>query len=110
MHGRRDYVCIGSSPCDEDCAQTSDSNYTEQALSECHAYIGQLRRQFGEEPASAELAVKRFPNDFGAYLTVICYFYPWDEDAREYAYKLEGEPPQEWDAGAREQLRLKEVH
>lgn len=103
---RRDYINIGPSPCGEDCAQLGSDGYAEKARKECNAFREQLRRQFGPEPEGAELRVKGERHDFGTYYEVVCYFWDNNEKAMEYAFKLEGETPELWDAEAKAALGL----
>jgi hypothetical protein len=95
-----DYVEIGSTPAEEDCEQLGPNYDPEQARLECRTFIGQLRRQFGEEPAGARLVVKSNPHDFGTYLEVAVKFSDENEEAAEYAFKLESESPAQWDDAA----------
>lgn len=103
---RRDYLTIGSSPAAEDCAQVGSDNYATRAMRECNAFRDQLRRMFGAEPGGARLAVKSFPHDFGSYYEVVCYYHDDDEKAMEYAFKLEGETPENWDDAAKAELGI----
>jgi hypothetical protein len=102
----RDWIDIGSSPPEEDCAQMGSGDYYERARMECRAYIGLLRRALGDEPPGASLAVKSHPHDFGNYLSVACYFDPHSEAAADYAFRCEAEGPQQWDDVARRELSL----
>jgi hypothetical protein len=102
----RDYLEIGSTPAEEDCEQLGPNYRPERARQECQAFIHQLRRQFGEEPADASLRVKGSSHDFGLYLEVVCYYDPNDEESTEYAFKCEGEAWTEWDEEARKELSL----
>ena len=101
----RDYMTIGSSPTDEDCAQVGADNYNEQSGRECRAFISQLRREFGTEPILTRLGIKTFPHDFGTYREVVCYYEDEDEDATTFAYKLESETPSHWDEEALKELK-----
>ena len=96
----RDYINIGSAPCDEDCAQLGQDDYRERAIDECKRFIQLLRKTFGDEPPEARLAIKWFDHDFGSYYEVE------DEKAREYAFRCENETPITWEGGRREQLRF----
>lgn len=98
------YITIGSSPCDEPCAQVGSENYHENARKEGKAFINQLRRQFGPEPASASLRIKGFPHDFGTYHEVVCYYDSSDDVGADYAFRLESEMPAEWDQQAKQEL------
>ena len=102
----KDYLSIGSSPAEEDCAQVGTDNYREIARKECKAYIDQIRRQLGDEPEGAFLAIKSFPHDFGSYLEVVCFFDDNNEIASNYAFKCESETWPNWDAIAKESLAI----
>ena len=101
----RDYITIGSSPSSEDCAQVGTDNYEAQSRQECQAFIAQLRRQFGTEPMLSRLSIKTFPHDFGSYQEVVCYYDDEDEEARDYAFRLESETPEYWDEEAKKELK-----
>lgn len=85
----RDYISIGSSPCDEDCAQVGSDNFREKALKECRQYIEAIRKKYGLEKGSAQLKIKWFPHDFGSYCEVVCYYSDDDEAGMNYAYNVE---------------------
>lgn len=93
----RDYLDIGSSPCDEDCAQVGELNYREKATKEMRRYIDLIRKKLGPEPEGASLGIKWFPHDFGTYGEVVCYFDDDNDKAREYAFKCESDAPSKWD-------------
>lgn len=102
----REQLEIGSSPCEEDCAQVGSANYRTHAYREMRTFIAQLRRTFGPEPATAHLTIRAFPHDFGTYHEVVV---TWDEDdyiGQEYAYRIEANTPATWDAIARVELGL----
>jgi hypothetical protein len=95
---------VGCAPSEEDCAQVGREDYSERARRECRVYISQLRRMFGEEPDGARLSIKSNPHDFGTYWSVVCYFDAGNQAAADYAYRCEGESPQQWDEAARREL------
>lgn len=100
----RDTMSIGSTPCDEDCAQVGTDNYARRARVECKAWINQLRRHFGDEPEGAQFRVQANSHDFGVYYDVeICFDdnYP---QAVEYAFKAENDAPARWDNAAHDEL------
>jgi hypothetical protein len=103
----RDWIDIGSYPSAENCAQVGTVEYFDRARKECRAYISLLHRKLGDEPPGASLAVKSNPHDFGAYLSVVCYFDSDNPAAADYAFKCEAEGPEEWDKIARQELNLK---
>jgi len=92
----RDYIELGTTPCEEDCAQVGSDNYTARAREEASRYIELLRKTFGPEPDGAELRVKSFPHDFGSYLEVVCYFDDNYPESVDYAFKCEGDAPAHW--------------
>jgi hypothetical protein len=101
-----DYLTIGSSPAEENCAQVGADNYGELSRKECNAFVKQLERQFGQPPFGARFAVKSFPHDFGSYKEV-CVIYNDDiEEAVEFAFKVENESPAQWDDEAKAELGL----
>lgn len=93
----RDYLSIGSTPCDEPCAQVGAEDYYARSMKECKAFIDLIRRKLGPEPNNARLAVKAFPHDFGTYHEVVCYYDDEDEKATEYAFKCEDDAPSKWE-------------
>lgn len=101
-----DYLTIGSSPAEEECAQVGQDNYSEQSQKECRAFVNQLTRQFGEPPFGARFAIKSFPHDFGSYKEVCVVYSDTVEEAIEFAFKVENESPAQWDEKAREELGL----
>ena len=102
----RDYIDIGPTPAEEDCAQVGSPDYERRARPECIRFIDQIRRTLGEEPAKAALRVKSNPHDFGAYLSVVCYYDDDDEASTEYAYRCEEQAPSRWDTPLRDSDQL----
>ena len=102
----RDYITLGPCPCDEDCAQVGQDDYSERSRKECRAYFCQLRRQFGEEPEGTMFGAKSFPHDLGSYREVVIYYNSENGAALDFAYKVEDELPGEWDEEARKELGL----
>lgn len=74
----RDYLSLGSTPCNEECAQLGSDGYREQARKECGAYKRQLQRIVDAKgatvPEDFTLAVKGFQHDYGTYFEVVAYF------------------------------------
>jgi len=94
----KDYVSIGSSPCDEQCTQVEPTGaYVGPMREECKRFLELVRKVMGKEPDGAYLSVKGFPHDFGTYYEVVCYFDDEDEEARKYAYRCESEAPSRWE-------------
>jgi hypothetical protein len=53
----RDVLPIGSSPCEEPCAQVGQPEYYQKARQECRRFMQWLRQHLGPEPEGARLAV-----------------------------------------------------
>ena len=98
----RDYIVIGSSPIDEQCAQVGSDGYDELATLECSAYIKQLRRVFPD--AKCAFRRKSFNHDFGTYYEVVAVYDDDDELATRDAFLAEAESPEKWDAIAKDEL------
>jgi hypothetical protein len=102
----RDYVSIGPTPCEEECAQLGQDDYREKAIAECKRFIALLRKTFGDEPPGARLAIKWFDHDFGQYCEVLCWFDSDNIAATDYAFRCEKQTPLTWKGGRRDQLRF----
>lgn len=95
----REYLNIGSTPCEEVCAQVGTENYEVRAKAECRAYIEAIRQVVGPEPEGAQLAIKGFDHDFGRYYEVVCWYDTDDEESEAYAFRCEGDAPSTWPEG-----------
>lgn len=110
----RDYVYIGSTPCEEDCAQVGSDNYFERARKECNVFIRQLWRHIEKEkgvtretaPDSFALVVKSEPHDFGSYYEVAARYNDNDEKAGDLAFWCENNAPTNWDEEAKKELGI----
>lgn len=71
---RKDSLYIGESPYSSECAQLGTDGYAYRAKRECRAFIGQIRRHYGDEPTGGRLFIKANPHDFGTYYSVECEF------------------------------------
>jgi hypothetical protein len=107
-----DFLYIGSSPTDEDCAQVGAPDYYSQGRAECLGLIAALRKKLGKEPAEAKLFIKREEQDFGAYLEVCCAYDNENKEALDYALKCESDCPSTWaEVGfTREKVLKGEIH
>ncbi len=92
----KDFIDIGSSPVEEDCAQVGSDDYRSRARVECTRFIELIRQTLGDEPEGARLAVVSNPHDFGDYLSVVCWYEDTNEEAIEYAFRCENDAPIEW--------------
>lgn len=91
------YVEIGSSPCDEPCAQCGKDS-SELMRLECRAYLKQLQREF----PGGDFRVKASNHDFGTYYEVWCFY----SDDPSIALKAESESKTTWDADILAQLQM----
>lgn len=101
-----DELELGTTPTGEDCAQVGSKNYEYSTLArmELKAFYHQLTRLFPNPPAGVTFKTKSNPHDFGTYYDLAVKFDSNDEAAAEYAYNVENNTPEEWDAGARAEL------
>ena len=93
----RDYITLGATPGDEECAQVGDPDYGIKARVECTRYLEGLRRMFGPEAGDARLKIKSSPHDFGSYYEVVCYYNAQNADEVEWAFNVEGNLPATWE-------------
>lgn len=93
----RNYLCIGSTPLDEPCAQVGTPDYYPKTRAECRRFITLLRRVFGPEPAGATLQMKAFDHDFGTYHEVVCWYDTDIQESMDYAFRCEDETPATWE-------------
>ena len=92
----RDYIEIGSTPCEETCQQVPYQD-RELAMRECRQFVEAIRKVLGPEPEGAQLKVKANPHDFGTYHEVACYYDDNNEAAILYAMRCEDEAPKTWE-------------
>ncbi len=91
-----DYIEIGATPCEEECAQVGSPDYARRAREECKRFAEAIRQKLGTEPEGAQLAVKRFPHDFGTYYELVCRYDPESPEAVAYAFACESHSPERW--------------
>lgn len=99
----RDYMTLGSTPCDEPCEQLGAQYDEAKARNEVTVYCKQLVRQF-EECDRVMFGIRRQSHDFGTYYEAAVYYDDADAIAMEQAFKVEGELPLQFDPEAREML------
>ncbi len=92
----KQYVEIGSAPCEEDCVQVGVEDYAILARAECNKFISLIKSVLGHEPTGALLRIKSNPHDFGNYYEVVCAYDPDVEEAVNYAFRCESEAPTRW--------------
>ena len=95
---------IGATPAGESCECLGANYDSNKAQKECHAFIRQLTRQFGVPPQGARFAIKNFPHDFGSYKEVCVVYDDNNEEAIDFAFKVERESPENWDDKAQIEL------
>jgi hypothetical protein len=98
------YIALGATPCEEECAQVGRPDYPERSKRECQVYQRMLERLYPAPNDQVRLVIKSSSHDFGNYREVCARFDDEDEPATDYAYELERESPTEWDAIARYEL------
>jgi hypothetical protein len=100
-----EYMELGSTPYDEDCAQVGSVEYNKYARKEMEIYINQLDRMFPDaESKGIDFKIKWFNHDFGRYGEVCAYWNTDDEIADEYVYIIESDLPSNWDEQAKQEL------
>jgi hypothetical protein len=92
-----DYIALGPTPCDEECAQVGDDDYYVKSREECRRYKELLLKLFGEPPEGASIRSKSFSHDFGSYSEVIVSFQVNNQIAEDYAYNIESNLPAKWE-------------
>ena len=93
----RDFIELGSAPCNEDCAQVGSDNYFEESIAESKRYINLLEKKFGKhKPLNCSFKRKSFPHDFGNYYEVVVTFDSSDEESVKFAYYVENNLPENW--------------
>ena len=92
-----DYIEIGCTPAEEDCAQVGKEGYAKQARAECRRFVEGIKKFFGKPPALADVRIKSFTHDFGSYFEVVVVFDEDDEKAANYAYLVEEFVPGTWE-------------
>lgn len=95
----KDYISLGSSPLDEDCAQVGSPDYYERS----HVELRELKRMMNKiyPPVMGSwYTIKAFPHDFGSYYE-LCACYDDEIDlAVDWAMKADDMIPDEWDKEA----------
>jgi len=92
-HMRTDYIEVGCSPIDEECAQVGDNNFRYRATVELEAFKAQLERGWTD----GDFQVMWFPHDFGMYGEVVAWMHGEDDVQTAIAYEAEANTPNEWD-------------
>ena len=93
----KQHLNLGSTPCDEDCAQVGQPDYQARMRVETARYIAQLERQFPKRPDGCRFAVKGFVHDFGNYHEVVVLYDDSVEAEVEFAFGVEADLPARWE-------------
>lgn len=101
----KDSLTLGPTPSGEECQQIPYTN-PQLARKECQAFVAQLIRAFGRPPEGAKLRVSHNPHEFGTYYEVEVVFDGTTEEGIAYAYRLEANTPELWDAAALDELGI----
>jgi len=87
---------LGSSPCDENCAQLGSPDYYSRAMEECGRYKKMLEEKFPPKNPANRFGIKGFNHDFGRYYEVVVFFNDRDGESMDFAYNVEANLPQTW--------------
>ena len=92
----REYMVVGATPANEECAQVGTENYSLLSRAECHRFIEHIRKVCGVEPEGAVLLVKTEPHDFGSYREVACRYDTEVRESMDYAWHVENSELRSW--------------
>ena len=100
-----DYIELGPVPAGETCVEVGTDNYMANSLRECKVYQRMLERLCPiPQGLPVEFVVRSHPHDFGPYREVSVRFCGGNRAAVEFAYHVEANAPDQWDAIARDEL------
>ena len=103
-----EYLELGSSPSEEDCAQLGSSDYAYRAIAECKAYRNYLVRLF-PVPDSLQWDVtyilRPYPYEQESYYEVVIRYNPNNVEAVKFAFQVERKAPAHWDERSIAELR-----
>lgn len=100
-----EFMTIGASPTDENTAQVGRPDYDECSGRECHVFKRMLERLYPPPvDGSATLVIKSSPHEYGSYREVFVRYDADDAAATDYAFAIEGNTPEQWDAIAHYEL------
>lgn len=95
----REYITLGATPCEEECAQVGDPDYDDKSFVESYRYIALLRKLFGDPPCGPRynFGVKGFPHDFGTYHEVVVWYDTELQETVDFAFRVENNLPATWE-------------
>lgn len=96
----REYVYIGSSPCDEDCAQVGSPRYHELSKLELEQFKAAIIQKCGQPPGGVSLVIH------DGEVCAVFNSAVADEKAQEWAWNLETEAPATWEEAGMKAPRL----
>lgn len=100
-----DYLYIGPTPVNENCAQVGDPDFNMKASKEMKAFINQLYRTFPDATEnSVKFRIKWELHDFGKYGEVVVDYNCEDEMSYSYALNIDSNIPENWDEEALKEL------
>ena len=104
--GDTDTMEVGCTPNAENCSQVGAREYDYFNLNkmEVQAYIGQLRRMFPDIPENCRFVTVHNNHEFGTYYDVGVKYRSDDEQAADYAFRVESGSPEYWDDQAMAEL------
>ncbi len=91
-----DYIDLGPTPAEEECEQVGGYYNPDRAQADCRRFIDVIRSAMGPEPAGARLCIRRHVHDFGPYYEVAVRFEDGNDEAVDYASRVEEEAPTRW--------------
>jgi len=97
-------ISIGATPSGEPCAQLGSNNYEQLSATEIKAYSNQIKRMFPDMPMGIRFKKQANNHDFGVYHELAIQFDENNEEAVEYAYRVDGSVPEYWDEDAKIEL------
>lgn len=100
-----DYIELGPVPAGETCVQVGTDHYMAKSLRECKVYQRMLERLCPIPPGlPVAFVVRSHAHDFGPYREVSVRFCDGNQAAVDFAYHLDANAPDQWDAIARDEL------
>lgn len=99
------HIELGPVPASETCVEVGTDNYMANSLRECKVYQRMLERLCPiPQGLPVEFVVRSHPHDFGLYREVSVRFFDGNPAAVDFAYHVEANAPDQWDAIARDEL------
>jgi hypothetical protein len=97
----RDFLTLGSTPWNEDCAGVGEPEYEARSIAECKRYKTLLEGLFPvPDGVYGSFGIKSFPHDFDTYREAVAYYDPDDRQSCEWAFDVENRLPDSWESGA----------